>query len=114
MRSGMLADQDKQADGRDHENDGRPGGELGEQVGRTAWTESGLRTLTAKGTGEISALTLLQEHDADQKQADDDMDHGDEVGKDHEIGSFLRPNGLALKLRVERAEILASGAEGGT
>ena len=44
---------DGEPDGGEHEADGGVGGELGEQVGSAARAESGLRTLSAEGTGEV-------------------------------------------------------------
>ena len=74
----MLADEDKEGDGGDHKDDGAPGGEAGEPVGRTARSEGGLRSLTAEGASEIGTLTLLQQDNGDQKQGDDDVNDGQE------------------------------------
>ncbi len=70
---------DGEADGGEHEKDGRPGGELGEEIGCAAWTESGLRALAAEGAGEVGGLTLLDEDDTDQEEADDDVKGDEEV-----------------------------------
>ena len=76
--AGVLADEDKQGDGGDHEDDGSPGGEPGEHVGCAAGTESGLRSLAAEGAGEIGALTLLQQDNRDHEYGDDDVNDGQE------------------------------------
>ena len=54
--AGVFADEDEERDGGDHENDGSPGGEFGEHVGRPAGSEGCLRSLTAEGAGEIGAF----------------------------------------------------------
>jgi hypothetical protein len=75
----VAREQDGQRDGEQHEQDGGPGGELGEQVGGAAGTEGGLRALTAEGTGEVGGLALLQKNDADQEEANDDVDEDKKV-----------------------------------
>ena len=75
-------DQNREPDGGKHEDDSRPGGHLGQQVGCSAGTERGLRTLAAKGAGEVSALTLLEKNHPNQDEANDNVngtdkpDHG--------------------------------------
>ena len=64
---------DGEADGGDHEEDGRPGSELGEKVGGTTGTKGGLRTLATKGASEIGGFALLKEDDADEEEADDNV-----------------------------------------
>jgi hypothetical protein len=91
-RSGLCAGENRvgargadvehgQAEGGDHEDDRRPGGEPGEHVGRGARAESGLRTLAAKGACQIGRTALLKQNDADKEQADDHMNDDDEVKK---------------------------------
>src|ERR1700693_3422216 len=69
-RSGLGAGQNRvgaggadvehgQADGGEHENDRRPGGEPSEDVGCGAGTKSGLRTLAAESACEVSRTALL-------------------------------------------------------
>ncbi len=83
---GVRAGQkDGESDGGQHEADGRVGGELGEQIGRAAWAECCLRTLSAKGTGEVGRFALLEKHYADKEQRDDDVEDYNEI--DHQ-GSF--------------------------
>ncbi len=74
-------EQDGEADGGEHEDDRRVGGELGEEVGGAAGAEGGLRTLAAEGSGEVGGLALLEEDDADEEEADDDMN--DDEKNDH-------------------------------
>ena len=82
-RAAGALDQNGEPDGGEHEDDSRPGGHLGQQVGRPAGSERGLRALTAKGAGEISALALLQQNNANQDEANDNVngtdkpDHGE-------------------------------------
>ena len=78
-----AGEHDCERDGDDHEEYRAPGGELGEQVGRAARAKGRLRTLAAECAGEISGFALLQQHNSDQKQTDDDVndyqkdEHGD-------------------------------------
>ena len=74
-----AGEQDGEADGGEHEEDGRPGGELGEEIGGAAGAEGGLRSLSAEGSGEVGGLALLDEDDADEEEADDDVEGDDEV-----------------------------------
>jgi hypothetical protein len=73
---------DGESDGGEHEDDGRPGGQFGEQVGCAAGAERCLGTLTAKGSGEVGGFALLEENDADDEERNDDVndyeknDHG--------------------------------------
>jgi len=91
-----------------HEDHRRPACELREHVGRCARTECGLRTLATKGACEVSRAALLQQDDSNQKQADDDMDHDDEVEENlHCFSCFPRP------VRLDRIGKLF-GAEEGT
>ena len=62
-------------DGDHHEEHGAPCGELGEQVGRAARAKGGLGALAAEGPGEIGGFALLQQHNKDQKDADDDVNY---------------------------------------
>ena len=71
-----------ETDGSAHEDDRGPGGEPGEDVGRGARAESGLGALTTEGTSEVSRAALLQQDDADQKEAHDDVQGDNEIQKD--------------------------------
>jgi hypothetical protein len=70
--------EDNQAEGSAHEDDGGPGGEPGKDVGRGAGSEGGLRALTAEGACEIGRAALLQQDDADQKEAHNDVEDDNE------------------------------------
>ena len=70
-----AGEHDGEGDGDDHEEYRAPSGELGEQVGRAARAKGRLRTLAAEGAGEVGGLALLQQHNSDQKQTDDDVNH---------------------------------------
>ena len=63
-----TGEQDGEADGSEYEEDRRPGGELGEEVGCSARSEGGLRSLAAKGSGEVGGFALLEEDDSDDKE----------------------------------------------
>ena len=83
--------EDGQADGGEHEDDRRPGGEPGEHIGRGAGTEGGLRTLAAEGACQVGRAALLQEDDADEKEAHNDVQDDDEVEKNlHFPAAFQR------------------------
>jgi hypothetical protein len=70
---------DGKADGGEHEDDRGVGGQLGEEVGCAAWAEGCLRTLAAKGSGEIGRLTLLQEDYADDEEGDDNVQDNEKI-----------------------------------
>ena len=64
---------DREADRGQHEDDRGVGRELAQEIGSAARTKSGLRTLAAEGTGEIGRLTLLKQDDADEEEANDNV-----------------------------------------
>lgn len=70
---------DGQADRGEHEDDGGVGGELGEEVRGTAGTEGGLRTLSAEGSCEVGRLAGLEQHDADEEEANDNVNEDEEI-----------------------------------
>ena len=81
--------EDDEADGSAHEDDSRPGREPGEDVGGCAGPEGGLRTLTAKGAGEVRRAALLNEDDTDQKEAHDQVENDDDVEENmHAVTAF--------------------------
>jgi hypothetical protein len=92
-RPAVPLDQNRKPDGGKHENNCRPCRHLGQQVGCSAGTERGLRTLAAKGSGEISALALLEKHYPNQDEANNNVNRTDQP--DH-------------------GEPQSNGAEGGT
>jgi hypothetical protein len=83
-----------QAEGGDHEDDRRPGGEPGEYVGRGAGAECGLRALAAECACQVSRTALLKQNHPDEKQAYDYVNHDDEIKKNlHCEAAFCRPVG---------------------
>ncbi len=80
--------EDGQADRGQHEDDGRPGGEAGEEIGGTAGAEGGLRTGAAEGTGEVGGLALLKQDYADEEEADDDVQ--DDEQDEHGLGMAFK------------------------
>ena len=81
-------EQDREADGAEHEDDGGVGGQLGEEVGCAARAEGGLRALAAEGSGEVGGLALLEEDDANNEERDDDV-KGDEKTDQHSACNLL-------------------------
>lgn len=67
MRS-LFLHEDGKPDRGNHEDDGAPGGDTGEQVGGGARSEGCLGALAAEGSGEIGTLALLKKDDPDQEQ----------------------------------------------
>ncbi len=84
-----AGEQDGEADGGQHEEDGRPGGELGEEVGGSAWAEGGLRPLPAEGAGKISRAALLQQDDSDKNQAHDYVNNDYEPEQNLHVSKLL-------------------------
>jgi hypothetical protein len=68
-----------EADRGKHEDDRGVSGELGEQVGCTARAEGCLRTLAAKGSGEVGRFSLLQKHNADDEEGNDNMQDNEKI-----------------------------------
>ena len=76
-----------EADGGEHEDHRSPGGNTSEHVGRGARAESGLRTLSAKGAGQIGRFALLQQHHENQNKAHQDVQDDDETEKEIHVES---------------------------
>ena len=74
MVAAGAREQDGKADGGNHEDDGGPGGELGEEVSCSARAEGCLRSLTAEGSGEVGGFALLEEDDANDEQRNDNVE----------------------------------------
>jgi hypothetical protein len=72
-----AGEQNGEANGGEHEDDGRVGGELGEEVGCAARAEGCLRALSAEGSGEVGGFALLEEHDADDEERDNNVEDND-------------------------------------
>jgi len=81
-------EQDGEADGAEHEDDGGVGGQLGEEVRCAARAKGCLRTLAAEGSGEVGGFALLEEDDADDEERDDDV-KGDEKTDQHSTCNLL-------------------------
>ena len=79
MVASRAGEHDREADGGEHEDDGRIGGQLGEEIGCAAGAEGRLRTLTAEGSGEVGGFALLEEDDANDKERDDDMEDDEDI-----------------------------------
>lgn len=80
-----TGEHDREHECQEHEQNGRPGGKAGEQVGSATRSESSLCALATEGTGQIGALALLQQNDTNQEQADHDKEkHGEAEEKVHE------------------------------
>jgi hypothetical protein len=92
-------EQDGEADRGEHEQDGRVGGQLGEEVSRTARTEGSLGALAAECTGEVGGLALLKEDDTDDEERDDNVQ--DDEKNDHRgTCDLLDPEGARGKLWI--------------
>ena len=97
---------DGEADGGEHEDDGGPGGQFGEEVGGAAGAECCLGTLTAEGSGEVGGFALLEEDDADNEERNDNVD--DYEKNDHRSCLYLLGSG------EKTGENVWIGAEEGT
>ena len=83
-------EEDGEADGAEHEDDGGVGGQLGEKVGCAARAEGRLGALTAEGSGEVGGFALLKEDDANDEERDDDVKR-DEKTDQHSACNLLDP-----------------------
>ena len=93
VRAARTLIEDNQAEGSAHEDDCRPSGEPSEDVGCGAGSKCGLRALTAESASEICRAALLQQDDADQEQAHNDVEDDNENKKDlHFLSCFPIPS----------------------
>ena len=99
-------EQDREADGAEHEDDGGVGGQLGKEVGCTAGPEGRLGALTAEGSGEVGGFALLEEDDGNDEERDDDV-KSDEKTDQHNTCNPLGSGG-------KPGETVWIGAEEGT
>lgn len=74
-----VGEQYSQPDGGKHEDDRGIGSHLGQEAGCATRTKRRLGTLTAKGSGQIGGLALLQEDDTNDEKGDDDVKDCDEI-----------------------------------
>ena len=65
--------EDRQRNGRNGENDRRPGGHLGENIDGPARAKGRLRALPAERACQVRALARLQQDDPDQDKTNEDM-----------------------------------------
>jgi len=80
--------QNRKRQGNNHEDYCAPRRQPCKQVGRSTRPESCLRTLAAKSTREVSGLALLQQHNSDKEEADDDVNNDEK--DDHDFGKILQ------------------------
>jgi len=79
LASRTFLHQDGQPDRGDHEDDRAPDGQTGKNSGCRAGAKRSLRTLPAEGSGQISALALLKQNDADEHEAHNDVNDDEEI-----------------------------------
>jgi hypothetical protein len=103
--SASAGQQDRQADGGEHEDDRRVRGQLGEEVGCATWTECSLRTLATEGSGEVGGLALLEKNDANEKETNGNV-NDDEKNNHRSCLVPLEPGDM-------RPENVRMGAEQG-
>lgn len=108
MRSTLLH-HDGKPDGGDHKDHGAPDCHFSENSCSGAGAKSCLRALAAEGAGKIGALALLQQNNADENHAYDDVNGNEEIN--HEI-TFLRAARALTELPYGIGRTF--GAEGGT
>ena len=82
---------DGEGDRGDHEDDRRPSGELGEDVGCSAGTKGGLRTLATESASEIGRFALLKEDNADEEEADDNVQDQEKNKHGAVLDAFKEP-----------------------
>jgi hypothetical protein len=101
---------DGEGDRGDHEDDGGPGGELGEEVGCSARAEGCLRTLTAEGSGEVGGFALLEEDDANDEERNDNV-QGHEKSEHCGAGNLLDPEniGIGVEEGTKALNVLLTG-----
>ena len=110
---GSARRKNRKRDRRDHEYDRRPGRRPGKNRSRAPWAKRRLAALTAESCGQVAALSALQQHHRNQKQANDNVNHCDQNG-------HFEKNSVRAATRV-KIPILPSairwsqyaGAEGG-
>jgi hypothetical protein len=81
--------QNRQRDGRQHENDGAPGRELGEQRGRSAGAKCRLAADAAERRGNVSTFAVLQQHNQNEHRAYDHVNDGNQPNKPHGLEKIL-------------------------
>src|SRR5262249_12002305 len=114
-RTAGLRNQNRQSKRRDHEDDCRRCCRFAQNRAGAACAECSLCAATAEGSGPVGALPLLEKHDENQKNANDNVKDGQQ--SDHmyltmvanDAGSRLAPPTSAPSMSsfFIRAEILS-------
>jgi hypothetical protein len=91
----------RQRDRRNHKGYRRPCGRFGERTGCPARTEGRLTALSSESSGNVAALTALQQNHNDNEEANQDVDDGNQI--DHKFKFF--PGG---RLQTASADFLSS------
>ena len=101
LGTALLDGVDRERDRGQHEYDGGDSGCLGKSSGCTTRTECRLTALSAKGCGNIASFAALQQHNHDQKQANDYVNyrneshqHGNESPKMFRMSAMVRKGGF--------------------
>jgi hypothetical protein len=82
----------RKRDRRKHKDDRGPGRRPGKNRSRAARTERCLAALTAESRSQVSTLPALQQHDCNQKQTNDHVNHYDQNGHCKTTPSGPQPN----------------------
>ena len=105
----------RKQDRRDHEHNRRPGRRARESRSRAPRPERRLAALAAKSRRQIAALAALQQHDRNQKKANDNVDNDDQ----NSHCTKLRPGSARFKIPTFLNDVQVfrrnqnDGAEGG-
>ncbi len=86
----MLRRVNRQGDGCDHEQDGRPSSSFRKGAGGSAGAECGLATLASEGGRDITALAALQQHDHNDEETDQKVNSGDKINHGFSFPEFDR------------------------
>lgn len=108
VASAGAREHDRQADGGQHEEDRTVGRQFGEQIGRATGSKGGLGALATECSGQISRLSSLQEHDANQEKANDYMDynkHPEQESHDEKLPSWSENSEPELKLLDDNSQL---------
>ena len=95
-----MREHDGESDRGDHEDDGGPSGELGEEVGGSARAEGSLRALAAEGSGQVGGLALLKEDDANYEERNDNV-QGHEKSEHCGAGNLLGLENIRIGVEEE-------------
>jgi hypothetical protein len=90
--SGSPSRKDRKRDRRDHKNDRGPGRRPGKNRCRAPRPKCSLATLTAESRGQVPTLPALQQHDSNQKKANDNVNYYNQNGHCKKTPSGPRPD----------------------